>query len=293
MSQNDRPAVTLLGLGAMGRPMARALLGAGHPTTVWNRTPSRADELVAAGAIRADTVADAVTASPLVLACLLNYEVTYELLEPVTEHLAGRTLVNLSTGTPQEARDMAAWAAGRGIDYVDAGMMATPPMIGTEASLFLYSGSDTGFERYRPTLELFGVARHLGADAGRASLYDLALLSSMYAMFAGFLHGAALVSTAGISAADFAEAAGTFVRATSVSLPAAAELIDSGDYTTDVQSVDFNKAALDRIVQVSMDHGIGVDVVAPIKALLDRQVAEGHGAESFDRIVEGIKHPGP
>lgn len=46
---SDRPPVTVLGTGAMGAALAETLLGAGHPTTVWNRTPGRADPLAAKG----------------------------------------------------------------------------------------------------------------------------------------------------------------------------------------------------------------------------------------------------
>ncbi len=68
----DYHPVTVIGLGAMGREIARVLLEAGHPTTVWNRNLERADDLVSQGATRADTVAAAVEASPLVLACVLD-----------------------------------------------------------------------------------------------------------------------------------------------------------------------------------------------------------------------------
>ncbi|SEF16728.1 3-hydroxyisobutyrate dehydrogenase [Jiangella alba] len=285
----ERHPVTVVGLGAMGQEIARVLLEAGHPVTVWNRTPSRADDLVARGATRADTVANAVTSSPLVLVCVLDYAATRELLEPVAADLAGRTVVQLTTGTPRQARELAVWAAGHGIDYVDSGMMATPPMIGTETSVFLYSGDETAFQRYRPALDLLGASRWFGADAGLASLYDLALLAGMYTMSAGFLHGAAMVGTAGVSAAEFAESAGDWLRAVSGSLPYAAAFVDSGDYTTDVQSVDFNKAALDAIVQASVDQGVAPDLVAPIRELLARQQDEGHGKESYDRIIESIR----
>lgn len=285
----DRHPVTVVGLGAMGQEIARVLLEAGHPVTVWNRTPSRADDLVARGATRADTVADAVTSSPLVLVCVLDYAATRDLLEPIAADLAGRTVVQLTTGTPRQARELAVWAAEHHIDYVDSGMMATPPMIGTETSVFLYSGDEAAFQRYRPALDLLGASRWFGADAGLASLYDLALLAGMYTMFGGFLHGAAMVATAGVSAAEFAESAGNWLRAVSGSLPYAAAFIDSGDYTTDVQSVDFNKAALDVIVRASVDQGIAPDLVAPIQELLARQQAEGHGKEAFDRIIESIR----
>jgi 3-hydroxyisobutyrate dehydrogenase-like beta-hydroxyacid dehydrogenase len=226
-----------------------------------------------------------------VLVCVLDYTAARELLEPVAAELAGRTLVHLSTGSPRQARDMAAWAAEHGIDYVDSGMMATPPMIGQDGSLFLYSGSQVACDKYRPTLELLGAAKFLGADAGLAALYDLALLSSMYAMFGGFFHGAALVATAGSTAAEFAEMAAPWITAMTASLPHDAAFIDSGDYTTEVQGVAFNKAALDMIVQTSAEEGIGVDVMAPLQELLARQVADGHADESFARVIEGIKRP--
>lgn len=285
----DRHPVTVVGLGAMGREIARVLLEAGHPVTVWNRMPSRADDLVARGATRAGTVEQAVAGSPLVLVCVLDYAATRELLEPVAAELAGRTVVQLTTGTPRQARELAAWAAGHGVDYVDGGMMATPPMIGTEASVFLYSGDEAAFRRYRPALDLLGTGRWCGADAGLAALHDLALLSGMYTMFAGFLHGAALVGTAGVSAAEFAGSAVDWLRAMTGSLPSAAAFVDSGDYTTDVQDVAFNKAALDVIVQAGVEQGVAPDLVAPIRELLARQLAEGHGKEAFDRIIESIR----
>jgi 3-hydroxyisobutyrate dehydrogenase-like beta-hydroxyacid dehydrogenase len=290
MSHHDHPALTVIGLGAMGARIAEVLLAAGHPTTVWNRTPGRADALVEQGAVRAGGVADAVAASPLVLVCVLDYAAAREILEPVAGELAGRTLVHLSTGTPRQAREMAAWAAEHGIDYVDSGMMATPTMIGKDGARFLYSGSQAAFDRYRSSLELLGTAEFFGEDAGLASLYDLALLSSMYAMFGGFFHGAALVGTAGVSAADFAERAASWVTAMTAGLPYDAGFVDSGDYrTADEQTVAFNEAALDMIVQVSAEEGIGVDVVAPLQTLLARQVAEGHADASFARIFEGIR----
>jgi 3-hydroxyisobutyrate dehydrogenase-like beta-hydroxyacid dehydrogenase len=290
MSQHDRPPVTVIGLGAMGSRIAEVLLAGGHPTSVWNRTPGRADPLVDQGAVRADGVAEAVAASPLVLVCVLDYAAAREILEPVAGELAGRTLIHFTTGTPRQAREMAQWAAGHGIEYVDSGMMAIPPMIGEDGARFLYSGSKEAFERYRPSLELLGTAEFFGEDAGLASLYDLALLSAMYGMFAGFFHGAALVGSAGLSAGEFAEQAAAWVTAMTGGLAHNAAFMDAGDYATaDEQTIAFNKSAFDTIVQASREEGIGVDFVAPLQELLARQLAEGHGAASFARVFEGIR----
>jgi 3-hydroxyisobutyrate dehydrogenase-like beta-hydroxyacid dehydrogenase len=290
MSQHDHPSVTVIGLGAMGSRIAEVLLRGGHPTTVWNRTPGRAEPLVAQGAVRAGSVAEAITASPLVLVCVLDYAAAREIVEPVAGELAGRTLVHFTTGTPRQAREMAEWAAGHGIEYVDSGMMAIPPMIGEEGARFLYSGSKDAFERYRPGLELLGTAEFLGEDAGLASLYDLALLSAMYGMFAGFFHGAALVGSAGLSAGEFAEQAVAWVTAMTGGLAHNAAFIDARDYTTaDEQTIAFNKSGFDTLVQASREEGVAVDLVAPLRELLARQLDEGHGAASFARIFEGIR----
>jgi 3-hydroxyisobutyrate dehydrogenase-like beta-hydroxyacid dehydrogenase len=75
--------VTMIGLGPMGRAMVRTFLAAGRPTTVWNRTAERADELVAAGAVRAATAADAVAANELVVLSLTDYQAMYDIVEVI------------------------------------------------------------------------------------------------------------------------------------------------------------------------------------------------------------------
>ncbi|WP_199931811.1 NAD(P)-binding domain-containing protein, partial [Streptomyces sp. NRRL S-1896] len=94
--------------------LARAFVAAGHPTTVWNRTPGRARDLVARGARLAGSVADAVASGPLTLVCLKDYPTLYEVLGRDDGASAGRTLVNLNSGTPKEAHAAASWAAERG-----------------------------------------------------------------------------------------------------------------------------------------------------------------------------------
>jgi 3-hydroxyisobutyrate dehydrogenase-like beta-hydroxyacid dehydrogenase len=89
ISNEPRAPVTVLGLGAMGSALAAALMKQGHSTTVWNRSAERADGLVARGARRATIVEEAVAASPLTLACVLDDAALGEVLDHVGEALAG------------------------------------------------------------------------------------------------------------------------------------------------------------------------------------------------------------
>ncbi|MBL8592599.1 MAG: NAD(P)-dependent oxidoreductase, partial [Devosia sp.] len=133
--------ITFLGLGAMGSALARAALTAKLDVTVWNRTPERADPLVAAGATAASGSTTAISAADLVVICLLDYPSVRAVLDAAGASLNGKTILNLTNGTPEQARGLAAWAEAEGADYLDGGIMAIPPMIGRPETLILTSGS--------------------------------------------------------------------------------------------------------------------------------------------------------
>ncbi|MGW5069171.1 NAD(P)-binding domain-containing protein, partial [Streptomyces cyaneofuscatus] len=102
----QKKSVTVIGLGPMGRAMVTTFLDSGHPVTVWNRTRSRADDLVAKGAVLADDPAGAVAAGEIVVLSLTDYDAMYAVLGPATGALAGKTLVNLSSDTPDKGLDV-------------------------------------------------------------------------------------------------------------------------------------------------------------------------------------------
>lgn len=288
MTHPARTGVTVLGLGAMGSALAATVLDAGHPTTVWNRTPARAASLAARGAATASTVEEAVTAHRLVIVCLFDHASVHETLDPVVDRLRDSALVNLTTTTPNEARELAAWAATHGVRYLDGAIMATPPMIGTPEASILYSGLREVFDEVRPVLDRWATSTYDGADSGLASLFDLAMLSGMYTMFAGFLHGAAMVGSAGISATDFAARATPFLAAMTSGFAHDAAVIDGGDYTVPgQQSLEFSD--LGHIVRASQEQGVDPTPVAAVQGLISRQIAAGHGAEGFARLYESLR----
>jgi 3-hydroxyisobutyrate dehydrogenase-like beta-hydroxyacid dehydrogenase len=198
--------------------------------------------------------------------------------------------VNLTTTSPQGARELAAWAAGHGIEYLDGGIMAVPDMIGGPGSLIYYSGSRPVFDDVRPLLEIWGATEYFGDDAGLASLHDLALLSTMYVTFAGFFHGAAMAGAAGMSAKEFAGRAIGWLQTVLPALSEFAEVIDGGDYTVPgQQSLDFSD--ISEIVDASRGAGISTEVVDVVQRLIHRQIDAGHGAQGFARVIESIRRP--
>jgi 3-hydroxyisobutyrate dehydrogenase-like beta-hydroxyacid dehydrogenase len=158
-------AVSVIGLGAMGQALAARFLEQGHTVTVWNRTPGKAASLVAKGAREGKTAADAVAASDVTVICVLDYAASGSVIDHAASALSGRALVNLTNGTPAQARAAAERVAGLGGAYLDGGIMATPPMIGGKDALILYSGSKAAFHAHAAALEGLGAANYLGVDA--------------------------------------------------------------------------------------------------------------------------------
>ncbi|TDC78919.1 NAD(P)-dependent oxidoreductase [Streptomyces hainanensis] len=281
--------ITVLGLGNLGSALAGALLDRGHPTTVWNRTAGRADPLVARGARRATTVAEAVAASPLVVVCVLDYDAASALLAPAADVLADRTLVNITSGTPEPVRELAAWATGHGARYLDGAVYAVPQTIGTPEAFVLYSGSREAFDATRGVLDpALGAGTLVGTDPTLASVQDMAVLSAMYGLFGGFFHSLALARTAGITAADITVPLVRWLTSAVATLPDFARDIDSGDYTTDTSTIDINRAGLAAILTAGRERGLDDRLLAPVLDLYERQAAQGHGTSSMARAFESL-----
>ncbi|SFO83211.1 NAD(P)-dependent oxidoreductase [Amycolatopsis rubida] len=287
MSGNATSA-TVLGLGAMGGALAGALLGAGRPVTVWNRSADKTKPLVERGAVAAESAAEAVAASELVIVCLLDDASVREVL--ATASPAGRTVVNLTNGTPRQARELAEWVTERGGTFLDGGIMAVPPMIGQPGAFVFYSGPKDVFDTHRAAFDTFGGSNYVGEDPGLAALHDLALLSGMYGQFTGILQAYALIRSEGLSAVEFAPLLSGWLTAMSSFVEQAAVEVDSADYAQDVVSnLGMQAAAFENLPIAAADQGVSSELLAPLHQLLLRRAADGHGAENLTSVIELLK----
>src|SRR5687767_9418037 len=109
--------VLMVGLGAMGSVLARLLLEKGKTVMVWNRSEEKTLPLRAMGAAYTPDIREAVAMSDIIIICLLDYKMTEQILQGIL--LEGKTVVQVSTGTPQDARLMAASFGSRGAEYLD------------------------------------------------------------------------------------------------------------------------------------------------------------------------------
>ncbi|HLR85652.1 MAG TPA: NAD(P)-binding domain-containing protein [Nocardioidaceae bacterium] len=287
----SRTPVTVIGLGPMGRAMAGAFLDAGHPTTVFNRTPGKNDDLVRTGARRADSAAGAIAAADLVVLSLTHYEAMYELLGSATRELAGKTLVNLSSDAPSEAERAAAWAAEHGADLVAGGIMVPAALVATPEAYAFYSGPAAVVERHRTTLEVLSRVDYRGEQPGLALLWYQALLDLFMTTLASIQHASALVGSADVPAETFLPYASGLMSQLPYFMEGMAEEIDGRAYPDKGASLAMMSAGIDHIVHASEDAGIDPGLPGAVRDLYRRAIADGRREQSSTSIIEMIKNP--
>ncbi|MEU7986022.1 NAD(P)-binding domain-containing protein [Streptosporangium canum] len=284
--------VTVLGLGLMGQALAGAFLKDGHATTVWNRSEGKAGRLAEQGAVLASSARDAAEASPLVVVCVSDHAAVRAVLDPLGDVLAGRVLVNLTSGTSDQARATAEWAAERGITYLDGAIMAIPQVVGTADAFLLYSGPEAAYEAHEPTLRSLGAGTtYLGADHGLSSLYDVALLGIMWGTLNSFLHGAALLGTAKVEATTFAPFANRWIAAVTGFVSAYADQVDQGAYPALDATIDTHVATVDHLIHESEAAGVNTELPRLVRTLADRALAGGQGGLGYAAMIEQFRSP--
>lgn len=159
--------VGLIGLGIMGKPMAKNLLKAAFPLTVWNRTPARMDELVASGAARAESPRQVAENADIIITMVSDSPDVEQVILGAAGVLhgvrAGSVVIDMSTISPQVTREIAAQLAAKNVAMLDA------PVSGgekgaIEGTLSIMVGGDAAvLERARPVLNALGKSiTHIG-----------------------------------------------------------------------------------------------------------------------------------
>lgn len=169
------PRVGFAGIGRMGLPMARNVLEAGFPLTVFNRTPERADPLVEAGATLAATPAELARASDVVITMVADGDAVRALLDGPDGLLAGAApglvLAEMSTIGPLAAREIATHCAEHDVAMIDAPVSGSIAVAAAGQLTILVGGEEAALERARPVLDAMSKAvLHLGPSGTGAAI---------------------------------------------------------------------------------------------------------------------------
>jgi 3-hydroxyisobutyrate dehydrogenase-like beta-hydroxyacid dehydrogenase len=242
------------------------------------------------GASAAGSVPAAVAASPVVLICIDGYRTTQALFDEVevVRLLPGRIIVQLTTGSPSEARQADAWFTARGALYLDGAILGGPATMGTPKSRVLYSGPRGIFDRCSALLgALGGGTRFIGEKIGAAAAIDMAYLARQYGMYAGIAHGVLICEAEG---ADLEAYASVFAKDdTGRSM---IDVVRKDAYSNPPATLRVWNAALRRLREQARDAGINSVVPDLVSGILDRAEAAGFGAEHIAAMVKVLRKEG-
>ncbi|MBC9911893.1 NAD(P)-dependent oxidoreductase [Chitinophaga varians] len=282
MTTAAKKNVSVIGLGDMGAALVRSFLQQGHAVTVWNRSAARAVPLQQLGAVVAGNVTEAIAAGEVVIFCVTDYTVSRSLLETAgaTAALKGKLFVQLSSGTPQEAREFDAWAGKEGITYIDGAIMAVPDQIGRPDTVFFMSGNHDAYTQSEATIKsVAGGLQYMGTDPGAASTWDMGFLSVLFSAMGGFFHGIKLFESEGLTATALGNMIFQLAPALGEMLKQQADIIGTGNYSANHSSLNLCSGSMDMFIQHAKDANISAEVPTFIKGIFKRAQDAGYGNE--------------
>ncbi|HEY51573.1 MAG TPA: 3-hydroxyisobutyrate dehydrogenase [Dehalococcoidia bacterium] len=189
-----------IGLGNMGKGMALNLAKAGYPLTVHDIRPGPVQELVKAGARAAGSPREVAENSEIVITMVTSSPHVEQIMYGDDGVLAGlkkgNIIIDMSTIDPIVTRRVAAAAAGKGIEMIDAPVSGAPPKAADGTLSIMVGGKKGVFDQCQPILEVMGEKIiHVG-DVGMGEVVklanNLAAAIAGIGVFEGFLFGVKL-----------------------------------------------------------------------------------------------------
>ncbi|MEH3032461.1 MAG: NAD(P)-dependent oxidoreductase [Aeromicrobium erythreum] len=282
--------VTVIGLGAMGAGMAASTLRAGIATTVWNRSPEKAEPLREQGADEAGTAGEAVADADVVLVCLFDEASVREVLESaLLSSPAAAVWLQTATVGPDGSRRLHELAERHDRVLVDAPVLGTKKPAADGALTVLASGPEEALATARPVLEAIG-SRTLvvGDSAGPASALKLACNSWVASLTAAAAQALTLARVQGVDPALFLEA----IEGSAVDTPYAH--LKGRAILADDLTPSFGVDGVLKDLALMLDAGEDVMDTSLLASVRDRFAAAsaaGHGADDMAAVVVGFEPP--
>ncbi|MCP3140231.1 NAD(P)-binding domain-containing protein [Pyxidicoccus sp. QH1ED-7-1] len=274
----------------MGSALARAFAVAGHDVAVWNRTPGKA-RAVGGGTVDFENLVEAVSGRELVVLSLSTYTACFEVLaaKGVASALAGTTLVQLTSGSPADARSGLEWARAHGVDYLDAAILAFPGFVATDYATVFYAGSRAVFDRHLETLQALAKnSVYVDEKIGSAATLDCAILEAYYGSSLAFLHAAAMCKAEGLDPKAFFAQKSSFLGLISVTADAAQGMIGTNDFSGDQCSLNTHVAAIEHIVRLSKDARISARFPTELLDNYKRAISVGLGDKELPAVFQTL-----
>jgi 3-hydroxyisobutyrate dehydrogenase len=283
--------IAFIGLGIMGRGMVKNLLKTGYPVTVWNRTASRADELVALGATAAASPSEAAANADIVMSCVSDTpDVEAVLLgENGAIHgaRAGMIFIDLSTISPKSTRKIAATLREAGIGLLDAPVSGGSEGAERGTLSIMVGGESSDFERSLSVFKSIGkTVTYMGASgSGQATKLVNQILCVANMLAAG--EALLLAQASGLDLAKTIQAVGGGAGGSWMLANRGSQVIVRDfrpGFTIDLQQKD-----LRLVLEAADELGLPLSLTSTIHGFYNILQRQGLGGEGNHALVKAIE----
>ncbi len=286
-----KPAVGFIGLGTMGLPMAGRILSSGYPLVVYNRTQSKTDDLVARGAIRASSPAEAAVKSDVLLSMVSDPAALEEVvkgemgtagaLRPGTVH------VDMSTVSPSVITEVASLYRSRSVGFLHSPVLGSVPQAAEGSLLLFVGGGEETYRKAKSVLDLLGTKHWRFPEPEKAA--TLKLLCNMFiaGMIAFLGQGVALSRKSGIDPAVLLEVLGNSALNAPMYQTKGAAMISEKFLPARFYGRHLLKD-VDLVLGAARELDVPLPVMESVRTLVNSAVLAGYGDEDYAAVVKVI-----
>lgn len=279
--------ISVIGLGVMGSALAKTLLDNGYTVTVWNRSTDKAEPLRAAGAVLAESVESAISASPATITCIASHDKTLKLLQGLTDGLEGKTIIELSTGGASEAEALAAYLAQNGAHWLVGMINAYPTAVGNAETVLMVVGDAKVWQNWQKTImALGGSSIHVGTEASMLAALFAALFTTRQGFMFGMIYGGLVCAKAGIPQDVFAQLIPVSLGVLPSYHKYFADTVPSGNFDNPPASMTTYAAALDDALSTFKETGAPAELPQLFSDLAHQGVDAGLDDKALTALVE-------
>ncbi|MCF2530894.1 NAD(P)-dependent oxidoreductase [Yinghuangia soli] len=281
-------SIAVIGLGAMGRPIARNLLEAGHEVVVWNRSDGPADALVAEGARRAASVAEAMH-TPVVFSILSDDRAVAETFLDtgvLAQTPRGTVHVNLGTVSAALARRAEAAHAEHGVGYVAAPVFGRVPVAEAGALNVLAAGDPALLDRVQPFFDVIGSRTwRLGERPEQANTVKILGNYLIACAIQSLGEAVSVAERAGVDPMQFVDLLSSTLFPGPV-YSGYGSMIAERRYQPAGFTTVLGRKDLHLALQAAADQDIPLPIGELLRTVFDNAIAAGHEADDWAAIAE-------
>ncbi|MCX8251612.1 MAG: 2-hydroxy-3-oxopropionate reductase [Dehalococcoidia bacterium] len=287
----DKERIGVIGLGIMGKPMARNLMTSGHEVVVYDLFPEPVEELVTDGAVLGTSPADVASKSDITVVMVQNspQSMTVALGENGIIEAAdkGQLVVDMSSIAPLVSQKIGKELAESGIDFLDAPVSGGEPGAIAGTLAIMVGGTQAAFDRAAPIFEATGASAVLCGEVGAGGFTKLANQICVAANINGLAEALVLTSKAGLNPETVFNAIKGGLAGSNV-MNAKAPMMFERNFQAGFR-IELHLKDINNVMDTAQQMGVPLQMSAQLQQVLQALFNEGNGTDDHAGMLKYVE----